>query len=143
MITTHHYLNFAGNTEEAFKFYHSVFGGTLSQIYRFADTPEASKMSAEDAQKVMHVALTLDKGTMLMGTDVIESFGQKLIVGNNTSIYVDTESEAAADELFNKLSAGGNVSMPMAKVFWGAYYGAFTDKYGIQWMINFTYKEAK
>ncbi len=135
------YLNFMGNTEEAFTFYKSVFGGEFTNFQRFKDTTEAGKMSAEDGEKIMHVALPIGHGTILMATDMLESFGQTLITGNNFSISIDTESEEEASKLFNALSAGGKVEMPLDKTFWGAYFGMFTDKFGIQWMVNYDYKE--
>ena len=131
------YLNFNGNTEEAFKFYQSVFGGELS-IQRFKDTPEASNMPEADRNKVMHVMLPIGKGNMLMATDALESMGQKLTVGNNFYISIDTESQQEADRLFKGLSAGGKVEMEMQKTFWGSYFGMFADKFGIQWMVSYT-----
>ena len=131
------YLNFNGNTEEAFKFYQSVFGGELS-IQRFKDTPEAGNMPEADRNKVMHVMLPIGKGNMLMATDALESMGQKLTVGNNFYISIDTESQQEADRLFKGLSAGGKVEMEMQKTFWGSYFGMFADKFGIQWMVSYT-----
>lgn len=139
MKTPSIYLNFAGNTEEAFNFYKSVFGGEfLGEIYRFKGTPDSDRFPEADQNKIMHVALMLKNGVMLMGTDTLESMGQKLVEGNNISIYIDTENKEEADTLFAKLSEDGKVEMPMADVFWGAYFGSCTDKFGIQWMVNFT-----
>ena len=134
------YLNFNGNTEEAFKFYQSVFGGELS-IQRFKDTPEASNMPEADRNKVMHVMLPIGKGNMLMATDALESMGQKLTVGNNFYISIDTESQQEADRLFKGLSEGGKVEMPLQEMFWGDYFGSCTDKYGVRWMFNTSSKE--
>jgi PhnB protein len=132
------YLNFAGNTEEAFKFYESVFGTKLTPIVRFKDMPmEGVNIPKEDENKVMHVGLPVGEGQMLMGTDALESLGQKLIVGNNTYISIHPDSRGQADKLFNALSAGGKVEMPMADQVWGDYYGSFKDKFGVQWMINY------
>lgn len=133
------YLNFNGNTEEAFNFYKSVFGGEFVTLQRFKDTPEAGKMPSEVADKLMHVSLPIGKGNILMGTDALESMGQKLTVGNNFSLAISADNEAEADKIFDKLSAGGKVEMQMAKVFWGDYFGMLTDKFGIQWMISFAY----
>ena len=135
------YLNFNGTTEQAFNFYKSVFGGEFVTLQRFKDTPEAGKMPPEAADKLMHVALPIGNGNVLMGTDALESMGQKLTVGNNFSITISADSEKEADKLFNGLSAGGKVEMPMAKAFWGAYFGMFTDKFGIQWMVSFDYNQ--
>ena len=132
------YLNFNGNTEEAFNFYKSVFGGEFRMLMRFKDTPEAGNIPADARNQIMHVALPLGKDNVLMGTDAPESMGFGLKVGNNVHIAIQTESREEAHNLFKGLSAGGNVQMPMADMFWGDYYGAFTDKFGIQWMISFT-----
>ncbi|MBC7861538.1 MAG: VOC family protein [Bacteroidia bacterium] len=137
MITINPYLNFNGNTEEAFNFYKSVFGGEfLGGISRFKDTPDGDKLPAADQQKVMHIALPIGKGNVLMATDFLESMGHKLIEGNNFSISIETESEPEADKIFAALSAGGNVEMPLQKMFWGDYFGILKDKFGIQWMVN-------
>ncbi len=141
MATFNPYLNFNGNTEEAFIFYKSVFGGEFAMLQRFKDTPEASKLSASDGEKIMHVALPIGKGNVMMATDVLEAMGQKLIVGNNFSLSINTDSEEETTKLFNALSAGGKIEMPLQKTFWGAFFGMFTDKFGIQWMINFEYKK--
>lgn len=135
------YLNFNGNTEEAFNFYKSVFGGEFITLQRFKDTPEASKLSAADGEKIMHVALPIGNGNILMATDVLESMGQKLTEGTNFSLAIEAESEEEATTLFNALSAGGKIEMPLQKTFWGAFFGMFADKFGIQWMINFEYKK--
>ena len=139
MATLNPYLNFKGNTEEAFNFYKSVFGGEFIVLQRFKDTPEADRVPPADKEKIMHVSLPIGKGNILMATDAIESMGHKLTVGNNFSLSISADSEKEADKLFNGLSAGGNVEVPMSKMFWGAYFGMFTDKFGIKWMINYDY----
>ena len=137
------YLNFAGNTEDAFNFYKSVFGGEFVSVVRFKDMPmEGVSISKEDADKIMHIGLPLGKDQMLMGTDVLESLGHKLIPGNNIHISVHPDSKEEADRLFNALSKGGKVQMPMANQLWGDYYGDFQDKFGVHWMINY-HKEEK
>lgn len=142
MATINPYLNFAGNTEEAFNFYKSVFGGEfIGGINRFKDTPEADKMNASDREKVMHVALPIGKGNMLMATDALESMGFKLIVGNNVYLSLEVESKEEAEKLFKAFSTGGQVTMPLADAFWGAYFGMLTDKFGIQWMVNYSYNK--
>lgn len=142
MPTLNPYLNFNGNTEEAFNFYKSVFGGEfIGGISRFKDTPDGAKMSAADGNKVMHVALPIGKGNILMATDAMESMGQKLTAGNNFYLSLETDSKEEADKLFIKLSAEGKIEMPLQDTFWGAYFGMFTDKFGVQWMINYTYKK--
>src|SRR5215510_10221969 len=111
------YLNFAGNTEEAFNFYKSVFGGNFLTLQRFKDTPEAGKIPKHEQDKVMHVALPIGKGNVLMATDALESMGQKVTFGNNFYITIDPESREEAQRLFNGLSAGGKVEMPMQDAF--------------------------
>src|SRR6266498_850848 len=132
------YLNFPGNTEEAFNFYKSVFGGEFSNLQRFKDTPEAPNVSASDGEKIMHVSLPIGKENTLMATDALESMGEKLTVGNNFYLTIETESQEEANKLFNALSEGGKINMSMAKTFWGAYFGMLKDKFGINWMINYT-----
>jgi PhnB protein len=133
------YLNFLGNTEEAFNFYKSVFGGEFTNVSRFKDTPEGDKLSASDANKIMHISLPIGKGNTLMGTDSLESMGHKLNVGDNMMLSLETENKAETEKLFNGLSAGGKVEVPLADMFWGAYFGMFTDKFGVKWMVNYTY----
>jgi PhnB protein len=131
------YLNFNGNTEEAFNFYKSVFGGEFLTVMRFKDNPQCGEMNDADKEQIMHIALPLGGGTVLMGTDSLESLGQKLTFGNNFYICLSPDSKEDADKLFNGLSAGGKVEVPIQDMFWGAYWGSFTDKFGVQWMINY------
>ena len=133
------YLNFNGNTEEAFNFYKSVFGGEFLTLMRFKDTPDADKMPADEQEKVMHVALPIGDN-ILMGTDVLKSM-EPVNFGTNSSLSIDGESEEEANQLFNKLSVGGKVVMPLEKMFWGALFGMITDKFGVQWMVNYDFKE--
>jgi PhnB protein len=130
------YLNFLGNTEEAFNFYKSVFGGEFLTLQRFKDTPHGDTMSAEDKERIMHVALPIGQN-MLMGTDVLESLGQTLTFGTNSSIAIAPESMEEAQAIFNALAAGAKVEMPLEKMFWGAWFGMLTDKFGVQWMVNY------
>jgi PhnB protein len=139
MAAINPYLTFDGNCEEAFLFYQSVFGGEFPFIGRFGDMPPTDGMpvSTELANKIMHVSLPISGETILMGSDSSDAFGHATIMGNNISISINAESTEEADRLFNGLSAGGKVTMPMAKTFWGAYFGMFTDKFGINWMVNY------
>jgi PhnB protein len=137
MTAINPYLNFMGNTEEAFKFYKSVFGGEFTSVQRFKDTPEADKVPAAERDKIMHIALPIGKGVTLMASDVLESMGQKLSVGNNFYLFVGAESTQEADRLFNGLSKGGKIEMPMQKMFWGDYFGMCADRFGVQWMVSF------
>ena len=140
MIKINPYLNFAGTTEEAFQFYKSVFGGEFSLLMRFKETPDGGKAPEADREKIMHVSLPVGN-VVLMATDMLESMGQKLVAGNNFSLMISTESEEEADQLFQKLSAGGTIGMPLEKTFWGAYFGTCTDKFGMQWMVSYEYKK--
>ncbi|UKJ07665.1 VOC family protein [Solitalea lacus] len=142
MATLNPYLNFLGKTEEAFNFYKAVIGGEFLMIQRFKDTPEADKLPEEDRDKIMHIALPIGNGNILMGTDALESMGQSLTMGNNFSLSLGAETKEEADKLFNGLSAGGAIEMPLQDTFWGAYFGMFKDKYGVQWMINYDYNQA-
>jgi PhnB protein len=132
------YLNFAGNAEEAFRFYKSVFGGEFSSVVRFKDLPiPGVKIPQEAEGKIMHIALPIGPGDLLMASDSLESLGQKLVPGNNVYLSVHPDSKEEADRLFQGLSAGGAVEMPIANQPWGDYYGSFKDKFGIMWMVNF------
>jgi len=137
------YLNFPGNTEEAFNFYKSVFGGELVGLTRFSDTPEGAKLNANEKEKLMHVSLPIGKNNVLMATDALESMGHKVTPGTNFHISITAESKEEATKFFNGLSKGGKVTMPLADTFWGDYFGMLTDKFGIQWMINYTYPKDK
>ncbi len=137
------YLNFPGNTEEAFNFYKSIFGGEFLTLQRFKDTPHGDKMSAEDRERVMHVAFPVGKSTILMGTDALEPMGQTLKTGDNFSLAISPESEEEMNRVFNALAVGGTVVMPIEKMFWGAHFGMLTDKFGIQWMVNYDPNQAK
>jgi PhnB protein len=146
MATINPYLNFNGNTEEAFNFYKSVFGGEFTAFQRFKDIPDipgGKEVSESDKEKIMHVALPIGQDNVLMATDVLESMGQSLTVGNNFYISINAESKEEADKLFNGLSEDGQIEMPLADAFWGAYFGMFTDKFGIKWMVNHDYNQPK
>jgi len=136
MPSINSYLNFAGNTEEAFKFYQSVFGGELSMM-RFSDTPAGANVPPAVKDKIMHASLPIGKDDILMATDACEEMGFNLKQGTNYYICISPESKEEADRLFNNLADGGKVNMPLADMFWGAYYGDLTDKFGIQWMVNY------
>jgi PhnB protein len=144
MTTVNTYLTFNGNCLEAFNFYKSVFGGEFPYIGKFKDMPpqEGSKpMSEQDGEKIMHVSLPISKETMLMGSDTGGEWAKGFSQGNNFAISITTDSKEEADRLFNELSAGGKATMPMSKTFWGSYFGMFTDKFGINWMVSFDEKQ--
>jgi PhnB protein len=133
-------LSFNGNCEEAFNFYKSVFGGEFQQFMRWKDMPSDEKITGEAGEKVMHIALPIGKDTVIMGGDRLATMGD-VTNGNNFDIAIIAESEEEAKRLFDGLSAGGKIGMPLEKAFWGAYFGMFTDKFGIQWMVNYDYKK--
>lgn len=138
------YLNFSGNTEEAFNFYKSVFNTDfINGIQRFGDIPAEPNQPpiAENVKKmVLHVELPILGGHILMGTDAPKELGMSVSIGNNMHINLEPNSREEAKRLFDELSAGGKVEMPLQDMFWGAYYGNFTDKFGINWMVNFQKK---
>lgn len=131
------YLNFPGTTEEAFAFYRSVFGGDYLGVVRFRDldpegTPEA------DLDKIAHIALPLAQDSVLMGTDALESQGQALTAGNSSYIMLEAESAGEAARLFDALAAGGRTHMPLQQTGWAERYGVCADRFGVQWMVNYT-----
>ena len=132
------YLNFNGNTEEAFNFYKSVFGGEFLALQRYKDIPDSKNIPAEAKEKLMHIALQIFDNVILMGTDAIESMGQNCIIGNNMHISLEAESKEEADKLFYALSEGGAVKNPIQDMFWGDYFGNFSDKFGVGWMVSFS-----
>jgi PhnB protein len=144
MIKFNTYLNFAGNAEEAFGFYRSIFGGEFSSVVRFKDMPMAGVNIPKPAEnKMMHIALPVGQNDILMASDALESLGQKLVPGNNVYISVHPDSKEEATRIFKALSAGGMVEMPIADQVWGDYYGSLKDKYGVLWMVNYSYPKAK
>ena len=131
------YINFNGNTEEAFNFYKSVFGGEFERIIRFKDMPNAEiPISENEANKIMHIALPIGKN-VLMGSDVPVFMGKVNENENRSKIAVSAESKEEADKIFNGLSAGGNIEVPITDSLWGSYFGMFRDKYGIEWTVDF------
>lgn len=141
MSRTSTYLNFPRNTEEVFLFYRSVFGGDFGNngISRFGDIPPSDHMppiAEADKNLVMHVELPILGGHVLMGTDAPESMGFQVMMGNNISINLEPDTRAETQKLFEALSAGGKITMPLQDMFWGAYFGSCTDQFGIQWSFN-------
>ncbi len=135
------YLNFPRNTEEIFNYYKSIFGGEFSGggIARFRDIPAQDGMpplAEEDKDLIMHIELPILGGHILMGTDAPESMGFKVNYGNNIHINLEPDTKAETKRLFDALSAGGKITMELQVMFWGAYYGSCTDKFGVQWMFN-------
>jgi PhnB protein len=130
------YINFNGNAEEAFLFYQSVFGGEFAMVMRFKDMPD-ERLTEADGNKIMHIALPIGKGNILMATDFLESLGQQMVEGNRHSLSLSAESKEEADRLYNALSVGGKITVPIADSPWGSYFGLFHDKYGIEWMLDY------
>ncbi|MDB5161231.1 MAG: hypothetical protein JWO96_611 [Candidatus Saccharibacteria bacterium] len=138
------YLNFPRNTEEAFNFYKSVFGTEFEgEIMRMSAVPPQEgqpPLSEEDKNLVVHIELPILAGHVLMGTDAPESMDFKLKQGNNIHIMLEPDSREETDKLFASLSEGGEVTMQLQDMFWGDYFGSCTDKYGINWMFNYSKK---
>ena len=131
------YLNFKGNTLEAFEFYRSVFGGEFQAVLRFRDFADNGMGVAEkDLDKIAHVALPLGSG-LLMGTDVVDGMPGNFTVGTNVYIALEPDSAEEADRLFNGLGAGGQVQMPLQATEWAEKYGSLVDRFGVQWMVSY------
>ncbi len=146
MATVGTYLNFARNTEEVFNFYKSVFGGEFTGgISRFSDIPPSDSnppLPEADKKLVLHVALPILGGHLLMGSDAPESMGFTIKFGNNVIISLQPDTRKQTNELFGKLSKGGKVEMELQDMFWGDYYGSCTDKFGVRWMFNCSEKKS-
>ena len=141
MARVNTYLNFPRNTEEAFNFYKTVFGGDFGGmgISRFGDIPAQEGMpplAENDKNLIMHIELSITGGHVLMGTDAPESLGFPVNFGNNVHISLEPDTRVETKRLFDTLSAGGKITMDLQDMFWGAYYGSVTDKFGVQWMVN-------
>lgn len=133
------YLNFPTQTEEVFNYYKSIFGGEFEgHVARFGDIPPSAEHPMPDEMKnlVMHICLPILGGHRLMGTDAPEAMGFKVNFGNNIYINLEPDTRAETKKLFDALSQNGKVEMELSDMFWGAYYGSCTDKYGVQWMFN-------
>ena len=139
MTTVNIYLTFKGNCEEAFNFYKSVFGGEFPYIGRYKEMPqeEGKTLNPEEGEKIMHMSLPISQETMLMGSDTGGEWAPAFKTGNNFAISINTDSKEEADRLFKGLSAGGVVTMPLQTTFWGDYFGMWTDKFDVNWMISF------
>lgn len=131
------YLNFPGNAEAAMRFYEKALGGKLTEIFRFSGMPGSENMPDVVKNRVMHVGLDLPGGGRIMASDTMEGMGPPHVAGTNVSISVHPTSRADADRFFAALSEGGTIGMPLADQFWGDYYGHLTDRFGIQWMVNY------
>lgn len=141
MLSMNPYFNFQGNAGEAMNFYKMTLGGEFITYQRFRDMPGCEKMPAEEQDMFMHISLKTPGGLLLMATDALKSMEQNILFGNNNYVCVHTESEEETDRLFNHLSEGGKIEMPVNKTFWGAYCGMLRDKFGVQWLLNYTYPQ--
>lgn len=141
MATINAYLAFNGNCEEAFNFYASVFGEQELTFNRFKEFHSEDMGPSSEGEKIMHVALPVGQGTVLMGSDSLEAMGG-VTVGTNFSLSLQADSKEEADELYNLLSAGGEATMPLATAPWGDYFGMLTDQFNIKWMVNHTQSSA-
>ncbi len=140
MATVNAYLTFDGNCEAAFNFYKSAFGKEFKDLNRFGEMPAQEGMpplSEEMKNRIMHVSLPISAETILMASDTMPGMSPAINAGNNFSISLGVNSKEEADKLFGTLSAGGKVTMPLEVTFWGAYFGMWTDQFGINWMINY------
>jgi PhnB protein len=138
------YIHFNGNAEEAFTFYQSVFGGEFAMIRRFKDMSiPGLPISEMEANKIMHIALPIGQHSVLLGSDTPEFMGKHNENENRSKISINAESKEEADHLFNGLSVGGKVEMPIEDSPWGTYFGMLRDKYGIEWMVNFDQSQSK
>ena len=137
MASINPHINFNGNTEEAFNFYKSIFGGEFTKLMRFKDLASAEfPVSEHEENKIMHIALPIGK-SILMANDVPEILGRTNENENRSKIVINAESKEEAIKLFNGLSVGGQIEMPISDSPWGTYFGMFRDKYGIEWMVDF------
>jgi len=141
MTTVNAYITYDGNCEEAFGFYKSVFGGEFEYVGRFRDMPSEEPIPDAESNKIMHISLRISKETVLMGSDASPAFGPPFHLGNNISISVNAVSEEEATRLFNGLSDGGTIHMPLEKTFWNSLFGMFTDRFGVNWMVGYDYGE--
>ena len=136
MKLAHVYLNFPGTTEEAFRYYETVFGTRIGMMQTFGETSFAKDAPEAAKKKIMHAQLPLTETVHLMGSDSVEGFGPPLKPGNNFHVCVVGQNKAEADRVFEALSKGGRVTMPIANAPWGPYFGMCVDRFGIQWMVS-------
>ena len=130
------YLNFDGKAEKAFMFYKSVFGGEFLANMKMSEMLDADKLPTDEQNRTMHIALPIGEGTILMASDTVPSAGHKMVFGNQTHIMLSPDTKQEANKLFDGLSKDGIIDMKMEEASWGDYFGGFTDKFGIKWMIN-------
>lgn len=142
MASIHPYVHFNGNAEEAFNFYKSVFGGDFTSIVRFKDMNfEGAPNNEKEAEKIMHIALPIGPHHLLIGSDTPEQLGRHSEKETRSKIYVSTDSKEEAERVFNGLSQGGEIEMPMETSPWDTYFGMFRDRFGIEWMVEYNAKQ--
>jgi PhnB protein len=131
------YIHFNGNAQEAFTFYKSVFGGEFTKLTRYKElSGPGFSIPEKEGNKIMHIALPISKNTVLLGSDTLEVMGQVTENDNRNTIFISAETREEAEKLFNGISAGGKVEMPIGDGPLGSYFGMFADKYGVQWMVE-------
>ena len=145
MASVNIYLNYNGNCEEAFNFYKSVFGGDFTYVGRFGEMPQdgGKPIPESDKNKIMHISLPIGEHSVLMGSDTGGEWAPDFKQGNNFSISINAQSKDEADRIFNAISSGGHVTMPLANTFWGDYFGMCADKFGINWMMSYNENQNK
>jgi len=146
MRKIHAYLNFNGQCEEAFRFYEKAFDTQITSVYKFGDMPPDPQypMKEEDKGKIMHISMPLNDSVLLMGSDCLESFGQKATSGNNTYIMIDVDNAEDAKKYYERLTAHiSHIEMPLSEQFYAELYASFTDQFGISWMIYYEGKKAE
>jgi len=133
------YLYFAGNAEEAFEFYRSVFGGEYLGVLRYRDFADNSmNVAEEDLDRIANIALPLGEGTMLMASDAVGPDAQELVVGTNVYIMLETDSAEETEQLYTRLAEGGSIALPLQRTEWAEKYGILVDRFGVRWMLNYT-----
>ena len=134
MAAVHPYVHFNGNAEEAFNFYKDAFGAEFSNIQRYSDVPAEAQVNSDDSDRILHVSLPVGGGTILMGSDIPSSFPP--VKGDNYFVSIQAESEAEAKQLYERLSEGGTVLMPLEKTFFASWFGMIVDRFGVRWMVS-------
>lgn len=138
MASIQPYVHFNGNAEEAFTFYRSVFGGEFATIVRFKDMSfEGAPSFEKEAEKIAHIALPIGQHSILMGSDTPEQMGKHSEMETRSKISISASSQEEAEIIFNGLSNGGQIEMPLMNSPWGTYFGMLRDKFGIEWMVDF------
>jgi PhnB protein len=139
-MTLNPYLNFDGQAEEAFRFYHSIFGGEL-YLQTMGEAPGGEELPEEEKKRIMHASISIGTNQYLMASDIIPSMGHVLKMGNNNYISITADSREEVERIFNALAVGGTIEMPLEDMFWGDYFGSLTDAFGVGWMIGYNQQQ--